>query len=137
MKNTVRILLGLGMIYAGVAHLTFARKKFRALVPKSLPQDEKSLDFVVVASGWVEIGLGLAMIGNKRNRAETGLLVATFLLMVFPGNLSQYRHRINAFGLNTDRKRRTRLYIQPLLIGLTLWSMDSMKTGTHQLSISE
>ena len=58
LKVAARFLLGAALIYAGISHLTFARTEFQAQVPPWLPFDA---DFVVLASGVVEITLGLAL----------------------------------------------------------------------------
>ena len=50
--------LGGFLLFAGIAHQTFAREAFRAQVPPWVPLD---IDLVVVLSGIVEIGLGLAL----------------------------------------------------------------------------
>ena len=54
-----RILLGLFLVGAGVGHLTILREAFQAQVPPWLPLDK---DFVVLASGVVEILLGVAVL---------------------------------------------------------------------------
>ena len=43
-----RVLLGSALAFAGIAHLTFARREFQAQVPEIVPGDP---DTVVVASG--------------------------------------------------------------------------------------
>jgi hypothetical protein len=53
-RTAGRWLLGGALLYAGAAHLTFARQEFRAQVPGWLPLDA---DLVVLASGVVELGL--------------------------------------------------------------------------------
>lgn len=58
-KTLIRIGLGLFMLVAGIGHLTYARETFQAQVPDWIPL---SKDFVVLASGVVEIVLGLSMI---------------------------------------------------------------------------
>ncbi len=55
----LRTLLGAALTFAGVGHLTNQREEFRAQVPAWVPVSE---DFVVLASGVVEIALGLALI---------------------------------------------------------------------------
>lgn len=118
-RTIVRILLGGALVAAGVAHLTVARREFRAQVPASLPVDE---DLVVLASGAAEIGLGAMLIGAGRRRVATGWLAAAFFAAVFPGNVAQAVHRRDAFGLDTDAKRIARLPFQAVLIGAALWS---------------
>lgn len=119
LQNATRYLLGTFMVGAGVGHLTFVRKAFQAQVPDWVPQQK---DTVVLESGVVEIGLGLLMLFNKRYKAPMGVGLAAFYAAVFPGNIHQYLNSIPAFNLDTDRKRYARLFFQPVLIGLALWS---------------
>jgi uncharacterized membrane protein len=118
-RNVARILLGAALIYAGIGHFTFSRLAFQAQVPPWLPLDP---DFVVLASGAVEIALGLGLIFISRYRKQIGWLTAVFFLAVFPGNISQWLTATDAFGLNTDSARLTRLFFQPLLVIWALWS---------------
>ena len=91
----------------------------RAQVPRWLPFSD---DFVVVASGFVEIALGGALVALGRYRIIVGWIVAAFFVAIFPGNISQYTNRIDAFGLDSDRARAIRLLFQPLLVVWALWS---------------
>jgi len=119
-KNTARILLGAGLITAGIGHLTFARKPFQAQVPDWVPLKK---DDTVVYSGLVEIGLGAAlMLAPKRYQSTVGKIVAGLFTAVFPGNISQFANHRSAFGLNTDSKRFARLFFQPVLI---YWAIKS------------
>lgn len=118
----MRILLGGFMILAGTAHLTFQRQEFQAQVPRWLPDSTAFMDFVVVSSGLVEIALGLALVFLRKHQVKVGIILAIFFVLVFPGNISQYTHQVDAFGLDTDQKRLIRLFFQPVLIGWALWS---------------
>lgn len=118
-KFLARMLLGAALIFAGIAHLTFGRETFQAQVPNWLPLDP---DFVVLASGVVEITLGLALTALGRYQAVVGLIAALFFVAIFPGNISQYLNQVDAFGLNTDEARLIRLFFQPLLVIWALWS---------------
>jgi len=118
-RTIVRILLGLVLVFAGTGHLTFARQAFQAQVPPWLPLDP---DLVVVASGVVEIVLGLALVLLARWQVIVGVVVAAFFVAVFPGNVSQLVTRTPAFGLETDAARAIRLLFQPLLVIGALWS---------------
>ena len=118
-KACLRILLGAVLVYAGVAHLSFARTEFYAQVPPWLPLDA---DFVVLASGVVEIGLGAALILLARWRVPIGWITAAFFVAVFPGNISQFLTHTDAFGLDSDRARAVRLVFQPLLVIWALWA---------------
>ncbi|AZG44542.1 hypothetical protein D7316_01128 [Gordonia insulae] len=107
-------------MFAGVSHLSFAREEFRAQVPSWVPLDE---DVVVIASGVVEIGLGAALLlAPLRLRPVVGVVVAGFFVAVFPGNVGQWVEGVDAFGLDTATARFVRLFFQPVLIALALWS---------------
>lgn len=121
-KTFFRLLLGLFMTYAGVSHLTVARQEFVAQVPTWIQFSDGFTDFVVLASGVVEIVLGLGMVFLWKRKALVGALLALFYVAIFPGNINQYVNHIDAFGLDTDQARLIRLFFQPLLIFLALWS---------------
>jgi len=121
-KNISRIALGTMLVTAGIAHLTFARKEFQAQVPDWVPLKK---DDTVVYSGFAEIALGVTIIATpKKYRSLLGKITAAFFTAVFPGNISQYQNRRDAFGLDTDKRRMARLFMQPVLIG---WALKSMK----------
>ena len=117
-----RTALGLALAFAGTAHLSTARETFRAQVPTWLPLDA---DFVVVASGIVEIVLGLWLISGYK-APIAGVVTALFFIAVFPGNISQWLTRTDAFGLSTDEARLIRLFFQPLLVLWALWSIGAI-----------
>jgi uncharacterized membrane protein len=111
--------LGLALTSAGVSHLGSARAEFQAQVPPWVPLDA---DFVVLASGVVEIVLGIALIVLFRWKGWVGIATALFFIAIFPGNISQFINGIDAFGLDTDEARGIRLLFQPLLVLWALWS---------------
>ena len=115
--------LGAALVFAGIGHLTFSRQEFQAQVPLWLPLDP---DFVVVASGVVEITLGLGILSAGRIAAYFGIATAVFFIAIFPGNINQYVEGIDAFGLSTDQARLTRLFFQPLLVVWALWSTSAI-----------
>jgi len=82
-------------------------------------------DLVVILSGFVEILLGLALVALHRQRVVVGWVTAAFFVLVFPGNISQYVNRIDAFGLDSDMARGIRLLFQPLLVLWALWSTEA------------
>ncbi|WP_308797851.1 DoxX family protein [Agromyces silvae] len=117
-----RVALAAALVFAGVSHLFWARKEFRAQVPTWVPLDA---DAVVVASGAVEIGLGGALVALPRERRRIGWIVAAFFAAVFPGNIAQFTEKRDAFGLDSDRARGIRLLFQPALIALAIWSTSA------------
>ncbi|RYY55887.1 MAG: hypothetical protein EOO09_08750 [Chitinophagaceae bacterium] len=118
-RQITRILLGGFLVLAGIGHLSFARTEFQAQVPDWVPLNK---DLVVVLSGIVEIGLGAALIFLVRQQVKVGWIAAAFFLAVFPGNIAQYLGHRDGFGLDTDAARLARLFFQPVLIFVALWS---------------
>ena len=125
LRNATQLLLGAALAYAGTTHLTTNRTEFQAQVPNWVPF---SADFVVIASGIVEIALGLSLMLLWKYRTQVGFLTAAFFIAIFPGNISQYVNHIDAFGLDSDRARAIRLLFQPLLVIWALWSTGAWKS---------
>ncbi len=127
-KTLAQLGLGAFLLSAGISHLESNRTEFLAQVPTWLPLNA---DFVVVASGLVEITLGAILITTvlifKRYRSQVGLITGIFFILIFPGNINQYVNQIDAFGLDTDTKRLIRLFFQPLLVIWALWSSGAIR----------
>ncbi len=126
MRTVARWLLAASLVFAGVSHLFWARREFQAQVP-DFATKVMDRDAVVVASGAVEIMLGGALVALPQSRRRMGVILAAFFAAVFPGNIEQYVKRRNGFGLDTDAKRLTRLFFQPVLIAWALWSTRDKK----------
>ena len=124
LRKAGQILLGGALIYSGITHLTVNRIEFQAQVPNWVPL---SADSVVLASGVIEILLGLSL-ASLRYRKEVGWITALFFTAIFPGNISQYLNGIDAFGLDSDRARAIRLLFQPLLVIWALWSTGAWRS---------
>ena len=71
--------------------------------------------------------LGLAL-ASLRRRKEVGIATALFFIAIFPGNISQYVNKVDAFGLDSDQTRLIRLFFQPLLVIWALWSTEAWQT---------
>ena len=125
LRNASQLLLGAALTYAGTTHLTTSRQEFQAQVPNWVPF---SADFVVIASGIVEIALGLSLLILWKYRTQLGWITAAFFIAIFPGNISQYVNGIDAFGLDSDRARAIRLLFQPLLVIWALWSTGAWRS---------
>lgn len=123
LKRIAAICLGAFLTSAGISHIGSNRTEFLAQVPSWLPFNG---DFVVVASGLVEITLGISLIITtfifRHLLQKVGLIVAIFFILIFPGNINQYLNGIDAFGLDTDQKRLIRLFFQPPLVLWAIWS---------------
>ena len=127
-KKFFQLALGIFLTSAGISHLESNRTEFLAQVPTWLPLDP---DFVVIASGLVEITLGVLLIITalilKKYRGVIGVSTAVFFILIFPGNINQYVNQIDAFGLDTDTKRLIRLFFQPPLVIWALWSTNVIR----------
>lgn len=122
-QNIARVVLGLFMVTAAIGHMTFQRLEFQAQVPQWVPLDT---DLVVILSGVAEALLGLGMIVGGKWKVRTGLALALFYVLIFPGNIAQYLNGIDAFGLDSDQARLIRLFFQPVLILWALWSTGAI-----------
>ena len=122
LRLLARVGLGAGLIYAGISHLSFSRLEFQAQVPVWLALDP---DFVVIASGVVEILLGLGLLSFGKLVPLAGIAAAVFFVVIFAGNINQYVEIIDAFGLDTDQARLQRLFFQPVLVLWALWSTSA------------
>jgi len=100
---------------AGVGHF-LQPEEFLAQVPPYLPAPE----LLIAVSGAVELGLAVALVVLPRHRRTVALLVALLFLAVLPGNIAQYTEGRDAFGLESDAARLTRLALHPLL---WLWAL--------------
>ena len=109
-RRVLRLALGAFLGFAGVNHFTNA-EEFLAQVPPYLPEPE----LLVAVSGVVELLLAAALLLLPRWRRAVGFAALLFLVAVTPGNLAQYTEARDAFGLNTDAARLTRLLLSPLL----------------------
>ncbi|MCY1140853.1 hypothetical protein OWR29_22880 [Actinoplanes sp. Pm04-4] len=118
-RTAGQIVLGAFLLFTGTAHLTFARLEFQAQVPSWVPLDE---NFVVIASGVVELCLALALLVTWRQpaRAFVGVVTALFFVAILPGNIAQFTEHRDGFGLDTDAARAIRLLFQPLLV---VWAL--------------
>ena len=130
MARVPQMVLGCALAYAGVGHLTTSRREFQAQVPTLLAE---YADFVVLASGVVEIALGVGLIALWKYRVQLGWVVAAFFVAIFWGNISQYVNGVDAFGLNSDRARLIRLFFQPLLVMWALGSTGAWKSWRSRL----
>lgn len=118
-RTLARFALAAAMVFAGFSHLFWAREEFQAQVPRWVPMDP---DGVVMASGGVEITLGVGLAALNRDRVLVGRLLAAFFVLIFPGNIAQYVNHADGFGLNSDTSRLVRLLFQPVLIAWALWA---------------
>lgn len=122
-RSVARGALALLLVAAGISHVTWGRRGYRIVVPdwatRMLHTDK---DAIVVASGALEVLLGVGLVALPRERRRIGAAVAAFLVAVFPGNVHQWRTGRSAPGLSTDRARFVRLFLQAPLVAWAWWS---------------
>jgi len=99
LRTAGRWVLGAVLVVAGIGHLTSQRVEFRAQVPSWVPLDA---DLVVLASGVVEVVLGVALVAAGGRLAWVGVVVAAFFVLILPGNVAQWVEGRDAFGLDSD-----------------------------------
>ncbi|WP_425546221.1 DoxX family protein [Agromyces tropicus] len=122
MRSVSRWALAGMLVFAGLSHLFWARKGFRIAVPDWVAIEPADKDAVVIASGAAEILLGTAAVALPRERRRVGLAIAAFFVAVFPGNVHHWRTGRSVPLMRTDRARFARLFLQPVLVVLALWS---------------
>ena len=125
LRKAAQVILGSALLFSGMAHLTSKRSEFQAQVPSFL---HSQADFIVVASGVIEILLGVALFTLWKFRAQVGWVTALYFVAIFPGNIAQFVSGTDAFGLNSDAARGTRLLFQPLLVIGALWATEAWKS---------
>lgn len=122
-RSVARGALALLLVGAGVSHVTWGRRGYRIVVPgwaTRLLRTDK--DAIVVASGAVEVILGVALFALPQERGRIGAAIAAFFVAVFPGNVHQWRTGRSAPVLSTDRSRFLRLFLQVPLVAWAWWS---------------
>ena len=114
MKEALRYLLALFMVFAGVMH--FVRPKgFARIVPKWLPAPMA----LVYVSGFFEVLLGLGLLVPATQRLAAWGLVALYVA-VFPANVNM---AVNHIGFGRDPGPRWILWVRlPLQLVLIAWA---------------
>lgn len=121
-RDTARWVLALGLGFMGALHFLQTRG-FRGLIPEwAIRATGLDKDGIVIASGAAELALSVALVALPKERRRIGWAVAAFFVAVFPGNVHQWRTRRSTPGLDTDRRRLVRLFLQPVLIIWAVWS---------------
>ena len=95
-------------------------------VPTWLTIQKNLIDLIIIASGIIEIILLILMVVGGKLKVKTGISLAIFYVLIFPGNINQYINEIDAFNLKTDKSRFIRLLFQPILILLALFSSGGL-----------
>jgi uncharacterized membrane protein len=117
-----RVALATGMAVAGIAHFV-TPLPFVQHLPDVVPVREA----IIYASGVIEIVLGLSLVGPSRWRPYVGLVLAAYLVAVFPGNVYVAVAGVPVDGQPGGIYPWLRLPFQALFIWLALWSTDALR----------
>jgi uncharacterized membrane protein len=128
LREPARVGMAAAMMFAGVSHWLMP-VPFIQHVPPFIPAAEA----VVLATGVVEVLLGAALLTPPPWRRRAGLLLAVYLVAVFPGNLYVALSGIDVQGQPGGWHPWARLPLQALFIAWALWSTGWRTTGTSQV----
>lgn len=115
-----RAALAAGMVVAGLSHL-LNPLPFVQHLPPWVPARET----LVYASGIVEILLGAALTLRQPARRRAGLVLAAYLVAVFPANVYVAVAGVEVTGQPGGAYPWLRLPLQLLFVWLALWSADA------------
>lgn len=115
--------LSAAMIIAGIAHLV-TPTPFIQHLPDWAPLREEA----IAMSGIVEIGLGAGLWLTPAWRAPLGLLLAAYLVAVFPANVYVAVEGVDVDGQPGGLYPWLRLPLQAVFIALALWSSRAGET---------
>ena len=126
---TPRLAARLGMAaalgFAGASHL-FLATPFIQHLPAWVPLRPE----IVLASGLAEISLGIALLlGPAAAIRRTGVVVALYLVAVFPGNVYVAAFDVDVDGQPGGVYPWVRLPLQLLFIAWALWSTREASTS--------
>jgi uncharacterized membrane protein len=109
--------MAIAMVFAGAAHL-FVATPFIQHLPIWVPLRAE----IVLVTGLVEIGLGIALLLPPPTRRLVGVALALYLLAVFPGNAYVALFEVEVDGQPGGVYPWVRLPLQLLFIAWALWS---------------
>lgn len=116
-RRAARLGLAIAMTFAGASHL-FLAPPFIQHLPTWVPLRAE----IVLVSGLVEIALGIALLLPAPTRRRVGVVLALYLLAVFPGNVFVAVFDVEVDGQPGGVYPWLRLPLQLLFIAWALWS---------------
>jgi uncharacterized membrane protein len=129
--------MALAFIFAGAAHLLMP-----APFVQHLPTWVPARHILIYLTGLVEIAGGLGLLGPRRWQRPVAVLVALYLLAVFPPNIYVAVAQVAVDGQPGGVYPWLRLPFQALFIGWVLWSAHALpaaprrRLGTHPTAVS-
>ena len=119
-RTLARWALAAVMTLTGIGHFVFT-DELLAQVPSWMPLGTT----LVIVTGFIEIALAIALLAWRERRREVGWVLATYLVVVFVGNVTQAIEGTTLLALDTDVERWGRLALQPILVAWALWCTEA------------
>ena len=117
LRDAARIGMAGAMVFAGISHWLMP-VPFVQHVPPFVPFPEA----VVLLSGVVEVALGAALLGPRQWRRPAGIVLAAYLVAVFPANVYVAVAAVDVQGQPDGWYSWLRLPLQALFVAWALWS---------------
>ena len=118
-RRAARLGMATAMVFAGVAHWVMP-----APFVQHLPPWVPAAEALVLATGVIEIGLGLGLLLRQPWRRRAGLALAVYLVAVFPANVYVAVAGIEVEGQPGGWYPWLRLPFQVLFVAWALWSTE-------------
>jgi uncharacterized membrane protein len=112
-----RLALAVAMVVAGVLHFV-EPTPFLQHLPPWVPERE----LLVAVPGVAEVALGFGLLVRPPWRRTAGMLLALFLVAVFPANIYVAVTGVEVDGQPGGLDPWLRLLLQPVLVWLAVWS---------------
>ena len=115
--------MALAMAVAGTAHW-LNPTPFIQHLPERMPMREE----LILGTGIIEVALGAALLLRQPWRGFAGVILAAYLIGVFPGNVYVAVADVPVQGQPGGLYPWARLPLQILFIAWALWSTDGLNT---------
>jgi uncharacterized membrane protein len=122
--DAARVAMATAMGVAGASHLANPRP-FVQHLPAFVPARER----IILGTGVLEMLLGAALAAPTRRRREIALVLAAYLIAVFPANVYVAVAGVRIEGLPGASHPWMRLPLQAVYVAWTFWAVP----GTWQL----
>lgn len=116
-RDAARLAMATAMVFAGVSHFA-APASFVQLLPEFVPYR----DAVILATGVVEVLLGVGLVAPRRWRREVALALVAYLVAVFPANVYVAVAGVELEGLGGGSPW-LRLPFQAVYIAWAIWAV--------------
>jgi uncharacterized membrane protein len=125
-RTAARIAMGVAFVVAGIGHVA-TPTPFVQHLPSWVPERHA----LIYLTGLLEVVGGVALIALRAWRWPIGVLIALYLVAVFPANVYVAVAGVAVDGLPGGVYPWLRLLLQPVFIAWTLWSAaPATTTGT-------